>query len=505
MSTEATKQITYGNLRKPGLPGLFSLSAGATVGMGVGALVLIGLSVAGQLKLAFAWLLVLAVLTIPLVIPTRSGQTPYVTAFRFVFHRRAARLGLTGLRQGVTGHVPDGNCRLPGLAAATVLTEHRDVYGQPFGLISVPATAHHTVVIEAHAAGTAGVDQSTIDGQVAHWGAWLANLGQTGDIAGAAVVVETAPDSGHRLRRAATSGMATNPPAFARAVLDEVLDSYPTGSPIISTRITVTFKGRSSTEDGGGGKALSIEEIAEEIGTRLPQLISDLRNTGAGTTSRPCSAQEIVDATRVAFDPSVAAEVEQASLGAGTGLTWDQAGPVAHDALYDAYRHESAYSVSWHMKEPPAGIFYSTSLQRLLNPHRDITRKRVAILYRPEDPMTSAHAVEQDVNYVTWRASQRAKVPARTQAELAAAQRAASEEAHGASLVRFGIIVTATVMSADALPLARKTITTGLAAQARLRLRLARGSQDVAFLASLPLGMVLPEHMMVPTVLRESL
>lgn len=81
------------------------------------------------------------------------------------------------------------------------------------------------------------------------------------------------------------------------------------------------------------------------------------------------------------------------------------------------------------------------------------------------------------------------------QADIAAARKTAQEEALGAALVRFGMIVTATVSDPAGLPLARQTVES-LSATARLHLRPAYGNQDVAFLAGLPLGVILPKMTM---------
>lgn len=80
----------------------------------------------------------------------------------------------------------------------------------------------------------------------------------------------------------------------------------------------------------------------------------------------------------------------------------------------------------------------------------------------------------------------------------------ASEEASGAGLVQFGMLVTATVgdpgREADT-----RTAVDNLAATARLRLRPVYGSQDSAFAAALRLGLVLPKHIKIPAELREKL
>jgi hypothetical protein len=87
---------------------------------------------------------------------------------------------------------------------------------------------------------------------------------------------------------------------------------------------------------------------------------------------------------------------------------------------------------------------------------------------------------------------------------MAAAHQAATEEAAGAGLVRFGLIVTVTTTDATSLARASRAVTS-LVGSARLKLRVALGNQAVAFAAGLPLGVVLPEHTMLPTSLRDVL
>jgi hypothetical protein len=88
--------------------------------------------------------------------------------------------------------------------------------------------------------------------------------------------------------------------------------------------------------------------------------------------------------------------------------------------------------------------------------------------------------------------------------EQRSAAATAAEEARGAGLVNFGLLVTATVTDRERLELARKAVDY-LAPTARLQLRPVYGSQDNAFAAALPLGLVLPSHLKVPTELREAL
>ena len=87
-------------------------------------------------------------------------------------------------------------------------------------------------------------------------------------------------------------------------------------APEVVARITLTFDGRRL--DGKAGDR-GMEEMAEEIGNKLPGIISGLANTGAGAV-RPNTAQEIIDFTRVAYDPTTAVAVEEAQAAGGTGL-----------------------------------------------------------------------------------------------------------------------------------------------------------------------------------------
>jgi hypothetical protein len=72
------------------------------------------------------------------------------------------------------------------------------------------------------------------------------------------------------------------------------------------------------------------------------------------------------------------------------------------------------------------------------------------------------------------------------------AEQTAAEEAAGAGIVDFGMIVTATVIDEHDEADARATIE-NLSAASRILLRPAYGAQDSTFAAGLPLGLVLPK------------
>ena len=97
-----------------------------------------------------------------------------------------------------------------------------------------------------------------------------------------------------------------------------------------------------------------------------------------------------------------------------------------------------------------------------------------------------------------------ARPTARAVVEQSAARATAQEEARGAALVNFGMLVTATVLDPEALDSARAAVG-NLAPTARINLRPVWGSQDSAFAAALPVGLFLPAHLKIPEQVRQSL
>ncbi|WP_159796678.1 SCO6880 family protein [Puerhibacterium puerhi] len=499
MSADSANPVVYGNITRPSREGLLGIPMGVSLA-GVPVVLLLIVMIAKQWWIAAAVTVLVGAVGIFLLVGfNRQGRSIYSRWLLLGAHRAKARRGDTLYLAGPAGKVPDGSFTLPGLMAPSELSEHRDAYGSPFGMIRLKSAKHYTVVIEAFPDGDALVDQPRIDSQVAHWGAWLAQLGVDDGIVGASVTVETAPDSGVRLSRMVRSNIAETAEPFAKAVAAEIVETMATGSPVITTRIAITFSGKSvdgkATDRGPAA-------MAEEIGNRLPVLLSGLWETGAGTSVRACTAQDIVDFTRTAYDPTVATRIEQLRAEGGTGLTWKEAGPVFAEDQVDRYFHDRAVSKTWQMWEPPRGMFYSSSLRRLVEPTPGVLRKRVTILYRPIPAGEATDVIQQEINNAQFSASQKHRPTARQQLRKAYATKAAEEEAKGAGLVRFGVLVTVTCARSDEFPRLDKVIPS-LGNQARLRLRPALGNQAVAFQAALPLGVVLPEHSIIPTQVRE--
>lgn len=70
-------------------------------------------------------------------------------------------------------------------------------------------------------------------------------------------------------------------------------------------------------------------------------------------------------------------------------------------------------------------------------------------------------------------------------------------------MLNFGIVITATIRNPEDA-LAASYAVEDLAAESQLTIRPAYGAQDTAFAAGLPLGLVLPDYVMIPARIREA-
>ncbi|AFV89285.1 Putative integral membrane protein [Acidipropionibacterium acidipropionici ATCC 4875] len=485
-AVETTGPRTYGNWRRPASAGIMGLGWVGTLilmtGLGLTIIVVMfGGVVRGLVVFAVLFGFLFAVLR-----RDRHGRSAVWRGLVRVTWWRAKASGSNLYRSGPLGRTVWGTYQLPGLAAALQLSEHTDGLGRRFGLLWCPATATYTTVIECGPDGASLVDEDQIDTWVADWGQWLARLGDEPNVEAATVTLETVPDTGWRLRREIDEHVDPQAPEFSRAVLDEIRDSYPAGASGIHAWAALTF---SATSHGGGRR--KAEQAGQDLASRLPGLTRSLESTGAGSAA-PVSAQDLCEIVREAYDPAVGPVIEASSDDAD--LDWANVGPAAAEATWDAYRHDSAWSASWAMSTAPRGNVQSSVLYRLLSPHPDVARKRVTLVYRPIDAARAAEIVESDLNAARFRLTSSDRPTAREAMSTRAAQATASEEASGAGLENFGLLVSATVADKDDLPAARAAIE-NMAGASRLRLRPCYGSQDSAFAASLPLGLVLPLHL----------
>jgi len=497
MTTEAIKTRTYGNWRRPRKAGLGSFGLIGTVGV-FGGLVVILLASLFSLQAAMVVAMPIAAVVGPLAIRTQDGRNVYnVMALRVGWSRRKSKKQHLYV-SGPLSTRPGGRFRPPGMLSKVTMLEGRDPYDRPFGVLHHRYRNLYTVVLGCEPDGGSLVDPDQVDIWVAMWGDWLSRLAHEPGLRGCSLIVETAPDPGTRLATEVLTRISPGAPPAARAVMEEVVDRYPSASSEMNTYITLTY-------GLAGGNKRGKAEILTDLSLRLHGLLIGLVGAGGGS-AEPLSAERIAEVVRVAYDPAVAADVlDVRAQHGGTGLEWADSGPAASLETVNAYHHDSGVSRSWLLTLAPRGTVRSSVLRSLLEPAQDIRRKRVALLYRPIDPATSAKIVESDRRSSQFMAtSTRGMVRARAASEVEAAEQTAAEEAAGAGLVEFSMIVTVTVDSADELADANVTVRNLLGAT-RLSMRAADRMQAAAFSCGLPAGILPWEQTMIPHELQEAL
>ncbi|MFI1169398.1 SCO6880 family protein [Streptomyces sp. NPDC020801] len=497
MSTQAVTHPTYGNWRRPRRPGLGPLGLVGTLGV-FGGLVVTLLASLISLYAALTVLVPVVVLLVPLAVRTQDGRNVYqLIALRIGWWRRRAK-GSHLYASGPLSARPGGRFRPPGLLNKVTAAEGRDAYDRPFGVLHHPARNLYTIVLGCDPDGGALVDPGQIDVWVALWGEWLARLAHEPGLRGATLIVETAPDPGTRLAHEVLPRIHPDAPAAARAVMEEVVERYPTASSEMHTYVTLTY-------GVPPGQKRKPEDVISDLAIRIPGLLSGLVAAGGGT-AYPLSAERIAEVVRVAYDPAVAADVLDARARYGrTGLEWDDAGPAAAVETVNSYQHDSGVSRTWLLTLAPRGTVRSSVLRGMLEAAPGTRRKRVALVYRPIDPGTSARIVEADRRSAQFMAtSGRGMVRARAASEMLAAEQTAAEEAAGAGLVEFSLMLTVTVDSAAELAGADVTIR-NLNAASRVLMRPADRMQAAAFACTLPTGILPWEQTLIPHELQEAL
>ncbi len=505
--TTIAEPRTYGNWIKPGSPGLGRLGLVGTVLLFAGiALAVIVKSAFGLLGAALVLVLELPALA-PLLWQDRTGRNGWQVLIREVAWRTGVAKGQHVYLAGLVDAQLFGSTKLPGLLAASRLHEFTTAAGQKVAMVEHPKVRHFAVQVRVQPDGSSLVDPATADQWVAHWGVFQADLATEPALVGATATVQTSPDPGNRLAREVDRLLVPAAPQLARDMLLEAAATYPKGAAMVDAWVTLIFTANRRDTAGdelvAGGPRSRVRtpaEMATLIAARLPGLIAQLAATGAGVGT-PMSAREVTDLVRVAYDPASAEDLATVrDAGEEAPIGWEQAGPAGAQESRGAYRHDGAASISWTMDGPPRSAVQSRVLTSLLAPHPDVDRKRLTILYRPYEPGDAAAVVDAQVRTATGKEDGKATGTVHTERAMATAR----EEAGGAGLTRFSMVLTSTVRDPERLGQAGET-SMQLGRASKLTLRRAYGCQAAAFAAGLGIGVIASEYVNVPATVRGAL
>lgn len=490
----------FGNFRRPVSAGITRRlgTVGTVVAFGGLLLVVLTIAVFGPL-IAAPVALVVGLLLLALSMHDRHHRTLLQRMTTRAAFAWARARGATFYRSGPTGRVPYGVFALPGLAAGVRASDWTDEDGDPFAVLHHPGDNSYSVVLTGEPDGAALVDDEQVNSWVGHWGGFLSALAEEPDLVACTIIIEAGKDTGLRLRTEVEGHIDPGAHPVAQAMLREVVDTYPAGAATVREWIVPTFTGASA----GTGRKRPTEEVVADLASRLPGLRGDLSATGAGAT-RAATVDELAEAVRTAYDPDMGPLFDLArASGEDPSLSWDEVGPAGADAGWDYLRHDGAVSVTYGMTLPPRGEVFADVLRRLLAPHPALDRKRVVLLVEPIDPGRAPDVADRDVTNARTRATGPKPSEAAVN-DYDAARENAKAEAKGAALLNFGLLVTVTVTDPERLLAARAALT-NLVGSARLRVRPMYGSQDSAFVAGLPLGVVPWRHLKVSRDLSEAM
>lgn len=438
----------------------------------------------------------------------RNGRTRVERAIGNHKQRQARKRGATTYISGPTSALPDGSYRAPGLLAATEMHEGVDHLGRSFAFLWDASKSTGTVFFTASAAGRNLQDQNVIDYLVAGWGGYLQQTGSLASMQQVSVTVTSMRDAGERLpaaiadlRRRANRDSVS--PAATSGV-NEIIAATNAGLGRVEARVAVTFS--AAADKDFGLEARSCDELMGEVVVHLPAMLEQLELSGGGTVEY-LTARDMIDSTYVAYNPSAAVAVERARLsGTGTGLSWEEVGPSYARAFPDRYEHGGGTSMSFQVWRAPAGVFRENSLEAILMPDGLSELKRVTLLYRPLSPELSQARVEAAVTDADYETNQKGRKA--TGAQLASSSRVKKTEAEiaqGATLVRFSIIITATVLDPDVLRRIPSMVRNACQNGVQLSVRAAEGNEDAAFAIGLGLGVVPAKWATLSPALREAL
>lgn len=485
-SVDRNAVLLYGRWERPRSTGLFGMTWGATLfAGGVVIVAVLQMMITRSLLFSVALLVVGAMILGPLLMK-RRGRTTWELMIVWFKFRWAQQRGSTVFRGGVFGVVP-GRSVMPGIQGDTRLYEYELSSGAKFGLIHARSKDHYTVVLSAQPQGQELVEQWQINQWVRGWDDFLAGLGQMNGVVGAVATVETVPDNGTRIATEVRAITAPDAPSYSREVMAQTALNRMSAVVRNECRISITFRRQREVQGS---------DVADQ-GAAIGRLVSGLisRAAAAGLDAAPLTAGDLCVVATRAFRPEVDGELEAiVAKGEHHTLRWDETGCAGAKAEWDSYLHNGFRSITWEMAAPPAGTVTHDTLQPLLLPRADLARKRVSVIYRIHNIGEAVKLVDND--FKDALAAEKAKTgvgSASASIRVDNTRAAREEQARGAGLTRFGVLITLTAPSSADLPQLTAEIE-GLSSASRLGVQRVYGGQDSSFAGNLGLGVLLPEY-----------
>jgi len=506
-SAEKAEQApTYGGWRRPASPGAFHLKLIPTLAGGAAVLVTVVISMSFTFVFGLIFAGVALVLAAPAIVQVK-GRPLYSMRARSRAFRRGVRRGQHVYLSGIAGVNRAGLRNLPGLLAKVAVWRAFDGIGREFALVEILAAQQWAVVMQVTAQGGALVDPETRNIQVARWAEFLAMLGEDGGIVQATVTGETIPVSSAAMTAHVSRLIDPDAPEFARRVMIAEGEEFPAGVTETICYVAVTYDEKAFGIDRKNLKGRAVAEaVAEQIGRGLPEVSMRLVDVGA-SKGIPLTAGQLGRRVHEAFDPVMSVEYAQLdAAGDPVEIDWDDAGPAWHEEEPGGveYHHDSGISCTWEALKVPPGIVTDQALQRLMSPIAGAPRKRVTLLYRPVDAGKTADTVDRDYKAALNRSGQHKLEKAHESLDLQSAKQATAEEARGAGVVSFSLLVTATVSKGDRVAFDRATRAVVQAGKSsRFRLSPVRGAQAAAFAGALGIGLSLADLSIIPAAVRD--
>ena len=270
--------------------------------------------------------------------PDMDGQTPLQRIGIRAGWRRA-RWGRSHLyRSGPLGHTPHGTYQLPGLLAASQLSEAHDTYDRPFARalppVGEPSDCRARDRARRRSAGRPV--RRSINGLPTTDTGSRRSREEPG-LFGLPSVRRDRAGSGHpatsRHRRAPRPARSA---AWRSTTLNEIVSTYPAGAADLKARVALTFSmsGRRAAQERH-------RDWRDELATRLGGLTQRLHATGAGVAI-PCRRSAAVRDR--SLPPTTrglpSCSRKRAPPASPPHLRWEDVGPAAAEARDQSYWHD---------------------------------------------------------------------------------------------------------------------------------------------------------------------